>query len=72
MAKTSKPITLTAKQVKALERAWEVLGSGYSSDRFNGGDFVKRNNTRDCAAARVIDDLLEQAGHGYDGDEDDA
>jgi hypothetical protein len=65
----AKPITLTPKQVRALERAWEVLGSGYASDRYNGGDFAKRHNARDRAAARVIDQLLEQAGIGYDGDE---
>lgn len=58
----TKPVTLNAKQIRALERAWEVLGSGYSSDRYNGGDHAKRHNSRDRAAARVIDELLEKAG----------
>lgn len=57
-----KPVTLTIRQIDALERAWNVLLSGYSSDRYNGGDFVKRHNARDRAAARIIDELLEQAG----------
>lgn len=68
MAKTNKaakPITLTPKQAKALERAWEVLQHGYVETKYNG-DPAKRHETRDQAAARTIDDLLDQAGFGYD------
>lgn len=57
-----KPVALTERQIRALSHAWNVLESGYSSDRYNGGDFVKRRHPFDRNQARVIDELLENAG----------
>ncbi len=62
------PVTLTEKQCRALCRAWDVLRSGESSTRYNGGDFTPRHETRDRAAARVIDALLDQAGFDEDAE----
>ena len=62
------PVTLTEKQCKALCRAWDVLHSGESITRYNVWDFTKRHETRDRAAARVIDELLDQAGYDEDAE----
>lgn len=56
-----KPVTLTLRQITALERAWDVLQHGYTETIYNS-DLAKRHETRDQSAARVIDELLEKAG----------
>ncbi|MDE2107171.1 MAG: hypothetical protein KGL39_58740 [Patescibacteria group bacterium] len=63
MKRILKPVTLTARQAKALERAWEVLQYGYVADASNGFEPAKRNTKRDRHAAQVVSDLLDAAGY---------
>jgi hypothetical protein len=62
-----KPVTLTQRQITALSRAWEVLSSGLLERPIPSGlDLAKKRRPFDRNQARVIDELLEQAGIDYD------
>lgn len=58
MNTVKRTVMLTAKEVKALERAWEVLHYGYVADAHNGYDPMKRNHKRDQRQAEIIHELL--------------